>query len=166
MFSHKHKHAPKTLFRARKVIILEGLTSVYHKPTFSGIFINFESFVPGMYNCGLIETLLHRSFRLRSNYKNFHQEIETESQYSNTIIILKDLGINVLKSVSMNYLSKQTLISWFLCSKCKVANYWKTFYHFYSKVAEHMRISNLTENTWKMLSSLQYLIIYYNAIAL
>ena len=51
-----------------------------------------------MYNCGLIETLLHRSFRLRSNYKNFRQEIETKSQYSNTIIILKDLGINVLKS--------------------------------------------------------------------
>ena len=30
-----------------------------------------------MYKRGLIETLLHRSFRLCSSYKNFHREIET-----------------------------------------------------------------------------------------
>ena len=30
-----------------------------------------------MYKRGLIETLLHRSFRLSSNYKNLHQEIKT-----------------------------------------------------------------------------------------
>ena len=30
-----------------------------------------------IYKRGLIETLLHRSFRLCSNYENFHQEIET-----------------------------------------------------------------------------------------
>ena len=30
-----------------------------------------------IYKRGLIETLLHRSFRLCSNYENFHREIET-----------------------------------------------------------------------------------------
>ena len=30
-----------------------------------------------MHNGGLIETLLHRSFRLCCNYANFHREIET-----------------------------------------------------------------------------------------
>ena len=30
-----------------------------------------------MYKRGLIETLLHRSFRLCSSYENFHREIET-----------------------------------------------------------------------------------------
>ena len=53
------------------------MTSVYRKPTFSGVFTNFESFIPDIYKRGLIETLLHRSFRLCSNYENFHWEIET-----------------------------------------------------------------------------------------
>ena len=53
------------------------VTSVYHKPTFSGVFTNFESFIPEMHKRGLLETLLHRSFRLCSSYENFHREIET-----------------------------------------------------------------------------------------
>ena len=53
------------------------VTSVYCKPTFSGVFTNFESFIPDIYKRGLIETLLHRSFRLCSNYENFLREIET-----------------------------------------------------------------------------------------
>ena len=53
------------------------VTSGYCKPIFSGVFTNFESFIPDIYKRGLIETLLHRSFRLCSNYENFHREIET-----------------------------------------------------------------------------------------
>ena len=57
------------------------MTSVYRKPTFIGVFTNFESFIPDIYKHGLIETLLHRSFRLFSNFQiilqNFHREIET-----------------------------------------------------------------------------------------
>ena len=49
------------------------MTSVYCKPTFSGVFTSFESFVPDIYKFGLIE----RSFRLSSNYQKFHWEIET-----------------------------------------------------------------------------------------
>ena len=47
------------------------VTSVYRKAAVSGIFTNFESFVPDIYKNGLIKTLLHRSFRLCSDYKNF-----------------------------------------------------------------------------------------------
>ena len=50
--------------------------SVYCKPTFSGVFINFESFILEMRKCGLIETLLYRSFRLCSSYEHFHRKIE------------------------------------------------------------------------------------------
>ena len=52
------------------------VTSVYRKPTFSGVLINFESFVPEMHKLGLIEILLHRSFRLCSSYENFYWENE------------------------------------------------------------------------------------------
>ena len=65
------------------------VASVYRKPTFSGAFTNFESFIPEMHKRRLIETLLHRIFRLCSSYKNFHREIETLGQYSSTIIIHK-----------------------------------------------------------------------------
>ena len=53
------------------------VTSVYRKPTFTGVFTNFESFILDIYKRGLIETLLYRSFRLCSNNENFHREIET-----------------------------------------------------------------------------------------
>ena len=39
------------------------VTSVYCKPTFSGVFTSFESFIPVIYKHGLTKTLLHRSFR-------------------------------------------------------------------------------------------------------
>ena len=53
------------------------VTSVYRKLTFSGIFTNFESFIPAIHKYGLIETLLHKSFRLCFSYEKFHREIET-----------------------------------------------------------------------------------------
>ena len=41
--------------------------SIHCKPTFIGIFTNFESFKPDLHKRGLIENLLHRSFRLCSS---------------------------------------------------------------------------------------------------
>ena len=54
-------------------------TSVYGKPAFSGVFKNFECFTPDIYKRRLIETLLHKSFRLCSNYENFHRETFIET---------------------------------------------------------------------------------------
>ena len=51
-------------------------TSIYCKSTFSCVFSNFESFIPNSYKCALIFTLLHRAFKLCSNFELFHQEIE------------------------------------------------------------------------------------------
>ena len=39
-------------------------TSVYHKPTFTGLFTNFDSFIPLSYRRSLILSLLHRFFNL------------------------------------------------------------------------------------------------------
>jgi hypothetical protein len=51
-------------------------TSTYRKPTFSGVFTNFNSFIDLRYKKSLLHTLLFRSFSLSSNYEKFHQEIE------------------------------------------------------------------------------------------
>ena len=91
------------------------VASVYRKPTFSGAFTNFESFIPEMHKRRLIETLLHRIFRLCSSYKNFHREIETLGsilkhnnypqnflnqcikKFLNKLFIKKDLNVMVPK---------------------------------------------------------------------
>ena len=50
-------------------------TSVYRKSTFSGVFTNFESFIPMTYKLGLLETVLFRSFSICFSYAQFHEEI-------------------------------------------------------------------------------------------
>ena len=52
------------------------MTSVYRKPTFSGVFTNFGSFIPKSYKYNLLFTLLHRAFKLCSNFERFHEEID------------------------------------------------------------------------------------------
>ena len=50
-------------------------TSLYRKPTFSGLYLNFKSFLPESYEKGLIQTLLHRAFVLCSGWETFHEEV-------------------------------------------------------------------------------------------
>ena len=50
-------------------------TSLYRKPTFSGLYTHYESFMPGSYKKGLIYMLLHRAFTLCSSWVAFHEEV-------------------------------------------------------------------------------------------
>ena len=52
------------------------MTSVYRKPTFSRVFTNFGSFIPKSYKYNLLFMLLHRAFKLCSNFERFQQEID------------------------------------------------------------------------------------------
>ena len=51
-------------------------TSVYRKPTFSGVFTHYESYIDQSYKKWLIFTLLFRCYSLCSNYTLFHLEAE------------------------------------------------------------------------------------------
>ena len=51
-------------------------TNVYRKKTFSGVYTNFKSFIPGTYKIGLIKSLLFRCFSLCSDFIKFHHEID------------------------------------------------------------------------------------------
>ena len=46
-------------------------TTVYHKPTFSGVYSNFDSFIADEYENGLIFTLLFRIFSIVSDFLSF-----------------------------------------------------------------------------------------------
>ena len=50
-------------------------TSVYHKPTFSGVYSNFNSFIYDEYKTGLVFTMLFRTFSIVSDFSRFHTEI-------------------------------------------------------------------------------------------
>ena len=50
-------------------------TTVYRKPTFSGVYSNFESFLPSVYKFGMVYTLVYRCFRISPNWTQFHTEL-------------------------------------------------------------------------------------------
>ena len=50
-------------------------TSVYHKPTFSGVYSNFNSFISEEYKVGLIFTLLFQTFSVVSDFSRFYSEV-------------------------------------------------------------------------------------------
>ena len=51
------------------------ITSIYRKPTFSGVCTHFDSFVPDTYKIGMIYTLVNRCFRICSSWSMFHQQL-------------------------------------------------------------------------------------------
>ena len=50
-------------------------TFVYRKPTFSGIYTHFDSFLSSSNKIGLFHKLLYRCFRIRSDWTKFHLEL-------------------------------------------------------------------------------------------
>ena len=51
-------------------------TSIYRKPTFTGLLSKFSSFCPLKYKENLISTLVFRGYKLNSTFESFHKEIE------------------------------------------------------------------------------------------
>ena len=52
------------------------ITSLYRKKTFSGVYMNYNSFLPVKYKKGLIHTLLFRAYNICVDYNTLHNEIE------------------------------------------------------------------------------------------
>ena len=51
-------------------------TSIYRKPTFSGVFTHYESYLDQTYKKSLMDTLLFCCFSTCSDYTSFHLEVE------------------------------------------------------------------------------------------
>ena len=51
------------------------ITRVYRKPTFTGVYTHYLTFLPSVYKFGLLSTLLYRYFSIFSNYALFHLEV-------------------------------------------------------------------------------------------
>ena len=77
-------------------------TSVYHKPTFSGVYSNFNSFISEEYKVGLIFTLLFRKFSVVSDFARFHSEV----CHLNEILKKNAFPIKLIDSCIKNFLNK------------------------------------------------------------
>ena len=76
-FSFEQEKDGKLSFLDVEVSRQEGhfVTSVYRKPTFSGVYIHFESFFPTIYKFGMIYTLVYCYFKICSDWTKFHEEL-------------------------------------------------------------------------------------------
>ena len=76
-FSHEVERDGKQSFLDVNVFHEEGqfVTNVYRKPTFSGVYTHFESFLPATYKFGMVYTLAYRCFRICSDWTKFNQEL-------------------------------------------------------------------------------------------
>ena len=50
-------------------------TSVYRKPTVSGVYTHFDSFLPSTYKFGAVYTLAYRCFRICSSWTKLQNEL-------------------------------------------------------------------------------------------
>ena len=76
-FSMETEKENKLSFLDVEVIRKQGkfTTTIYRKPTFSGVYSNFETFLPSVYKFGMVHTLVYRCFRICSNWTQFHTEL-------------------------------------------------------------------------------------------
>ena len=52
-------------------------TSVYRKPTFSGVYTHYSSYIPEIYKTGLLSTLLYRCYVICTGWSQIDTEIRT-----------------------------------------------------------------------------------------
>ena len=82
--------------------MVKFVTGVYRKPTFSGVFTNYECFIPTYQKRGLLHTLLHKSFSICCDFKTFHFEID----HLKTILIKNNYPVNFIDSCVKSFLNK------------------------------------------------------------
>ena len=78
-------------------------TSVYHKPTFSGVYSNFSSFISEEHKVGWIFTLLFRKFTVVSDFSGFHSEV----CYLTEMLKKNAFPIKLINSCIKNFLNKR-----------------------------------------------------------
>ena len=50
-------------------------TSIFRKPIFSGVYINFNSFLPTKCKRGLLHTWIYKTYNICSSYFQIHEKI-------------------------------------------------------------------------------------------
>ena len=59
----------------RLVVKIKHLPPVYCKPTFSGVYTHFDSFLPSTYKFGTVYILAYRSLQICSSWTKLHNKL-------------------------------------------------------------------------------------------
>ena len=133
------------------------VTSVYRKKTFSGVYLNYTSFLPIDYKRGLISTLLFRTYNLCSDYYKLHEEIARLKLIWQKNGFPLFLLTNVWKRFWTNYLLNEKLQK-SLQIKKKSFYLWCFWAKFPSKLRRSFKLFSVIvveEWSWKSSSHLQ-----------
>ena len=87
------------------------VTNVYRKKTFSGVYTNFNSFIPETYKTGLIESLLFRWFNLCSGFVKFYHEIKILESILYKNSYSHDLVDKCIKKILERVLTQKVVVS-------------------------------------------------------
>ena len=103
-FTDEQENVGSLSFQNVKICRKNGkfVTSVYRKPTFKGVFTNYESFIPTYQKRGLLDKLLHRSCSICCDFKTFDLEID----HLKTILIKNNYPLNFIDSCIKSFLNK------------------------------------------------------------
>ena len=69
-------------------------TSVYRKPTFSGLFMKYDSFVPAQYKRRMVYGLISRSWKICSSVESFENEVNFLKTFLVPMVTLIHLSID------------------------------------------------------------------------
>ena len=99
-------------------------TSIYRKPTFSGLYLRWDSFVPKTIKKGLVNGLLCRAWRLCSNYTLFHSDTQllswtpvSRSSLINNLLLMRYCNQSLVHLLSLFAFVYLTVV--FLASNLK-----------------------------------------------
>ena len=79
-------------------------TSIYRKPTFSGLCLKWNSYVLKQFKTGLVNCLLNRAWKICSNSDLFHQEIK----FIKSTLAANGYPSNFLNSCTNRFLKAKT----------------------------------------------------------
>ena len=77
-------------------------TSVFHKPIFTGLYTNYNSFIPSVYKTGLISSLLNRYFSICSSYFIFDLHLQNLKK----ILLLNGYPNSFMDTCTRQFLDK------------------------------------------------------------
>ena len=80
----------------------EFITSVYRKPTYTGLTTKYDSFTPSIYKKNLVSILIYRAFKISRDYLSFHFELEFISK----ILCKNGFPLHYVQGVIKQFLNK------------------------------------------------------------
>ena len=98
----------------------KAVTSVYRKPTFTGLGINYLSFIPKLFKINAVKTLLYRCYHISSNWNAFHEEI----QFLKDFFMNNNYPLSIVENCISSFLNN-------LFEPCRNINEAKTEAHYF-----------------------------------